>query len=84
MPRYIKLLLDNRRRQQYSEKARRSNRLTMHLSNIVLKEQTRLFKAYCQSTTASHSVYSQFALSRHSLRKHANFGLVSGVKPSSW
>jgi len=84
MPRYIKVYLDNKRRIKYNEKKSRANRLIQYLDNITSQGQIRLFKSYCQSTGASKSVYSQFALSRHSLRKYANFGLVSGVKPSSW
>lgn len=84
MPRYIKVYLDNKRRKKYSEKKSRVLRLTKYLSTTTREGQIRLFKSYCQSTGASRSIYSQFALSRHSLRKYANCGLVSGVIASSW
>jgi ribosomal protein S14 len=84
MPRYIKIYLDDKRRKQYSEKKSRARKLTNYLSSTINNGQIRLFTSYCQSTTASQSVYSQFALSRHSLRRFANCGLICGVTASSW
>jgi len=84
MPRYIKLYLDDKRRNKYREINSRYIRLTKYLDNTNGEAQIRRFKSYCQSTTASRSVYSQFALSRNSLRHYASFGMVSGVTPSSW
>jgi len=84
MPRYIKTYLDSKRRKSYKEKIFRSNRLKTYLGYTCDNVQIRRFKTYCQLTGASKSVYSQFALSRHGLRKYANFGLIPGVKPSSW
>lgn len=84
MPRYIKIYLDNKQRTQYSEKKSRATRLKNYLNNTMNKGQIRLFTSYCQSTSASQSIYSQFALSRHSLKKYASCGLVSGVIASSW
>jgi len=84
MPRYIKIYLDNKRRTKFDEKILRSKRLSTYLGYTRDKTQKRSFKTYCQLTGATKSVYSQFALSRHCLRKYTNFGLVVGVMPSSW
>lgn len=75
---------DNRSRKSFAERALRSTRFLAYLDKTHKKQQIFLLKSYCQLTAAGKSVYYQFALSRHSLRKNANFGLVSGVKPSSW
>lgn len=84
MPRYIKIYLDNKRRSKFKEKHLRAKRLSTYLGYTNEKIQKRSFKTYCQLTGAARSVYSQFAMSRHYLRKYANLGLVVGVKASSW
>jgi len=81
---YIKLYIDDKQRKKFSERLLRSNRLSAYLNKASPNVQIIRFKSYCQLTTASHSVYFQFALSRHCLRKYTNFGLVPGVMPSSW
>jgi len=81
---YIKLYVDDKRRKKFNERFVRHDRLIDYLTTICVNPQTRRFKTYCQLTTASHSVYSQFALSRHCLRKYANHGLIPGVRPASW
>jgi small subunit ribosomal protein S14 len=84
MPHYIKLYIDDKGRKRFNERFARYNRLNEYLFNTSVEQQTRRFKTYCQLTGASRSIYSQFGLSRHCLRKYANFGLIPGVRPASW
>jgi ribosomal protein S14 len=81
---YIKVFTAAGRRRNFHEKENRRVQMQIYLKKIVPPQQIRLFKSHCNLTGASKSIYSQFALSRHCLRKYANFGLVCGVKPSSW
>jgi len=81
---YIKLYIDDKRRKKFNERFVRHDRLMNYLNKIAINPPIRRFKTYCQLTTASHSVYSQFGISRHCLRKYANFALIPGVMPSSW
>jgi len=81
---YIKLYIDDKRRKKFKERLVRYDRLTNYLNQTSPNPQIIRFKSYCQLTTASHSVYYQFALSRHCLRKYTNFGFIPGVMPSSW
>lgn len=84
MPRYISIYIEHKKRIKFSEKQLRNRRLKEYLHQTLPSPQIHKFKNYCQLTGAGKSVYSQFALSRHSLRKHLNFGLIPGVMPSSW
>lgn len=84
MPRYIKIYKDNKQRKTYSEKESRNYNLAKYLNKRSAVGKIRRFKTYCQTSGASHSILAHFSLSRNSLRKYANFGLVSGVMPSSW
>jgi ribosomal protein S14 len=62
----------------------RIQRLRSYLNKTIYVRQISNFKNYCQITGASHSYDSFFGLSRHSLRKFANFGNIPGVQKSSW
>lgn len=84
MAKYIKIFLDNKRRQNFNERLMRKYRLNYYLTNTPIYIQTSTFKNYCQISGASRSIYYKFALSRHYLRKYANMGLIPGVMPSSW
>jgi len=84
MAHYIKFYIDDKQRKRFNERFARYNRLNAYLINISTNFKPKRFKTYCQLTGASRSVYSQFAISRHCLRKYANFGLIPGVRPASW
>jgi len=84
MAKYIKLFRDDKRRKRLLIKFRRYQRLKAYLGYTSQETQIIRFKNYCQLTGASKSYYSQFALSRHSLRKKASFGLLPGVAKASW
>jgi len=84
MPRYINIYKDNKQRIKFNEKLYRNNKLKLYLHQTIKQQQIHKFKNYCQITGAGKSIYSQFMLSRHSLRKYLNFGLIPGAMPSSW
>ena len=84
MARYIKIHIDAKKRNRYSIKKRRVAQLKQYFGNAMQNQQRYNFKNYCQVTGAARSYYSQFAFSRHCLRKSVSFALVPGVMKSSW
>jgi len=65
-------------------KSRRYKLLKEYLGHTVNNHKINRLKNYCQLTGAARSYHSQFALSRHSLRKLMYFGLIPGVTQASW
>lgn len=88
MARYLKLYKDAKLRQRHKGKVSRKNEIRAYFSKC-FKHQTvggghKAYKNFCQITGSARSYYKQFSISRHSFRKNAAFGLLPGVRKSSW
>lgn len=85
---YIKLFIEQKKRQKFNEKKRRVSLLTK-----LFKPDTKINKKHHQKVSVknlcllsgrSKSFISHFGYTRHFFRHRANHGLIPGIIFSSW
>jgi len=79
-----KIIKDSLKRKKYNEKGKRKKNLIFFLGKKSSNPQRITLNSYCLISRASRSVYSHFSLSRHTLKKYAECGLIPGIQLSSW